>query len=68
VDSDENNLDYRSRRYNSLLPGEYRDITVSFDNLPDDGRYEFDIEIDPDRDTREETRSNNDLNLDIDVD
>lgn len=72
VDSEDpdgdDSLDFRSRRYAELAPGEYRDIVISFDNLPDDGEYELRIEVDPDKDTNEETRSNNSFRVDIDVD
>jgi hypothetical protein len=72
VDVDEpsraDDLDYRSQRYDALLPGEHRTITISFDGLEEDGDYDFDIEVDPDKDTNEDHRSNNRLRFDVDID
>jgi len=66
--SGSDDLDYTSARFAELDPGESREITISFDNLGEDGDYDFDIVVDPDRDTSEESRSNNTIRFDVDID
>ena len=70
VDDPDNNtiVDEKSRRYDSLKPGESIDITLTFDEFDEDGDYDFKIVVDPEKDTREESRSNNTLRFDLDID
>ncbi len=61
-------LDYRSKRYDKLDPGEYREVILRYDNLDEDGNYDFDIEVDQEKDTDEDKRSNNKIRFDVDID
>jgi hypothetical protein len=57
---------FRSREYNSLRPGESIEIFVEFENI-DEGRYEIEVFVDSENDTREESESNNRSDVDIRV-
>lgn len=61
-------IDEESSRYQKLSPGEYIDITLTFDEFDDDGDYDFKIKVDSDNDTSESSKSNNILKFDIDID
>lgn len=62
-DDDDN---YRSKEYSALRPGESLTITVEFENV-DEGDYDIDVTIDSEKDTREESESNNDDSVDLEV-
>jgi len=66
--SHDREYDFTSRTYNSLTPGQSREVIISFDDLIDDGRYDFRIVVDPDRDTSDNRRSNNTIEFDVDID
>jgi subtilase family serine protease len=51
--------DFRSKRQDSLRPGESITLTVEFEN-PDDGRYRIRVDVDSDHDVDEENERNND--------
>lgn len=63
----DDNDTFRSREYNSLRPGESIEIFVEFENI-DDGDYEIEVVVDSEDDTDEESESNNDDTVDLEVD
>ncbi len=58
---------FRSREYNALRPGESIEIFVEFENI-DEGDYEIEVMVDSEDDTDEESESNNDDSVDLEVD
>jgi uncharacterized membrane protein YgcG len=62
----DNDDDYRSKRQDSLRPGESVEIIVEFEN-PDEGRYDIEVEVDSDDDVDEEDERNNDESERLDV-
>lgn len=63
-DDDDN---FRSREYDSLRPGQSIEIIVEFENI-DEGDYEIEVVVDSEDDTDEESESNNDDSVDLEVD
>lgn len=62
-DDDDN---FRSREYNSLQPGQSQELIVEFENI-DEGDYEIEVLVDSEDDTDEESESNNDDSVDLEV-
>ena len=59
--------DYRSPRQNSLRPGEIKEIILEFENI-DEGNYTIRVEVDSEDDVDEESESNNDDSVRLEVD
>jgi hypothetical protein len=57
---------YRSPRYNELKPGQSLEITVELENV-DEGDYDIEVLVDSEDDTDEESESNNDDSVDLEV-
>lgn len=57
---------YKSKEYNKLRPGESIEVIVRLDNV-DEGDYEIEVLVDSEDDTDEESESNNDDSVDLEV-